>query len=139
MKTKEELNKELDAFLADSEKTLKAAKKLISSTETVLKTIRELWEAKDETSDAAAETETEAAAAAPAAEAADEPETAEPEQAEKAYTFEEVRGIMAGLSGSGKRAEVKALLTKYGVSKLSDISPEDYPALVQEAQVIANG
>lgn len=38
-----------------------------------------------------------------------------------------------------QEAEVKALLTKYGASRLSDVKEEDYPALVAEAEVIANG
>lgn len=46
---------------------------------------------------------------------------------------------MASLAGKGKKAEVKALLTKYGASRLSDVKEEDYPALVAEAEVIANG
>lgn len=65
-------------------------------------------------------------------EAKEEPET-------KTYTFEEVRGIMANLSGSGKKAEAKALLTKFGASRLSEVKEEDFPALVAEAEAILNG
>ncbi len=61
------------------------------------------------------------------------------EEPAKTYTFTEVRGIMAGLSGQGKKAEAKALLTKFGATRLSDVKEADYAALVQEAQVIANG
>lgn len=57
----------------------------------------------------------------------------------KKYSFQEVRGIMASLAGKGKKAEAKALLTKYGASRLSDVKEEDYPALVAEAEVLANG
>lgn len=57
----------------------------------------------------------------------------------KKYSFQEVRGIMASLAGKGKKAEAKALLTKYGASRLSDVKEEDYPALVAESEVIANG
>lgn len=46
---------------------------------------------------------------------------------------------MASLAGKGKKAEVKALLTKYGASRLGDVKEDDYPALVTEAEVIANG
>lgn len=134
MKTKEQLNKELDAFLADSEKALKAAKKLISSTEAVLQTIREMKEA-----EAAPETKSDTPEPDKAGDEAPEPAKEESAAEEKSYSFEEVRGIMAGLAGNGKRAEAKALLQKFGVSKLSDVMPEDYPRLVQEAQVIANG
>ena len=57
----------------------------------------------------------------------------------KKYSLQEVRGILASLAGKGKKAEAKALLTKYGASRLSDVKEEDYPALVAEAEVIANG
>lgn len=69
-------------------------------------------------------------------ETAEEPKT---EEAPKAYTFTKVRGIMARLSSQGKKAEAKALLTKFGATRLSDVKEADYEALVQEAQVIANG
>ena len=134
MKTKEQLNKELDAFLADSEKALKAAKKLISSTETVLQTIREMKEAEK-----ASQTKEDVPSPEQAKAEAQEPAKEESASKDKTYSFEEVRGIMAGIAGQGKRTEAKALLQKFGVAKLSEIKPEDYTALVQEAQVIANG
>lgn len=74
----------------------------------------------------------EKATEAPATEAATEPEV-------KTYTFQKVRGIMANLSGKGKKAEAKALLTKYGASRLSEVKEADYAALVAEAEVILNG
>ena len=40
--------------------------------------------------------------------------------------------------GKGYTAEVKALLTKRGVNKLSDINPKDYAALLAEVEVIVN-
>lgn len=46
---------------------------------------------------------------------------------------------MASLAGKGKKAEAKALLTKYGAGRLSNVKEEDYPALVAEAEVIDNG
>lgn len=67
----------------------------------------------------------------------DEPAPAETE-VPKTYTFTEVRGIMAALSGQGKKAEAKALLQKFGANRLSDLDEKDYAALVEEAQVIAN-
>lgn len=70
-------------------------------------------------------------------ETTDEPAPAETE-APKTYTFTEVRGIMAALSGQGKKAEAKALLQKFGANRLSDLDEKDYAALVEEAQVIAN-
>ena len=59
----------------------------------------------------------------------------------KTYTFEEVRGILAGKSRSGHREAVNALITKYGGTQLSDYKddPEKLAALVAEAEVIGNG
>lgn len=62
-----------------------------------------------------------------------------PEVEVKKCSFQEVRGIMASLAGKGKKAEAKALLTKFGASRLSDVKEEDYAALVAEAEVLANG
>ena len=56
------------------------------------------------------------------------------------YTYEEVRAILAEKSRTGCRAEVKALLTAHGVKQLSDVkSPEEFAAIVAEAEVIGNG
>lgn len=52
-------------------------------------------------------------------------------------TLEQVRGKLAGLSQSGKQAEVKALITKFGVNKLTDIPKENYPELLAAAEAIA--
>lgn len=74
-------------------------------------------------------------------ETTDEPATATAPaetEAPKTYTFTEVRGIMAALSGQGKKAEAKALLQKFGANRLSELDEKDYAALVEEAQVIAN-
>lgn len=57
----------------------------------------------------------------------------------KTYSFQEVRGIMAALSGKGKKDEARALLQKYGASRLSEVKPEDYAALAKDAEEAANG
>lgn len=58
----------------------------------------------------------------------------------KAYTYEEVRAILAEKSRTGFRAEVKALLTAHGVKQLSDVkAPEEFAAIVAEAEGIGNG
>lgn len=97
---------------------------LISCGENLIKTAREI---KEIFSDTAAE-------AAPVRE-----EAKEPEKEAKTYTFTEVRAIMAALSGKGKKAEARAILQKYGVSRLSELPEEAYAAVAEEAQVIANG
>ncbi len=61
---------------------------------------------------------------------------ARPKPEEKPLTLEEVRAVLAEKSRAGHTAEVKALLTKHGADKLSDIDPAEYPALLAEAGVL---
>lgn len=58
------------------------------------------------------------------------------EEAPKAITLEEVRAKLAGLSQSGKQAEVKRLIKKFGVAKLTDIPKEKYTELLKAAEEI---
>lgn len=51
-------------------------------------------------------------------------------------TLETVRAKLAALTQSGKQAEVKALIQKYGGAKLSDIPEDKYPELMKEAEGI---
>lgn len=57
---------------------------------------------------------------------------------EPTYELPDVRKVLAAKSGAGYKAEVKALLAKYGAEKLSEIKPEDYAAVIKEAEVIGN-
>lgn len=57
----------------------------------------------------------------------------------KKYSFQEVRGIMATLAGKGKKTEAKALLTKFGANRLSEVKEENYVALVAAAEELING
>ena len=58
------------------------------------------------------------------------------EQQENLATLEGIRALMAQKTQEGKSKEIKELLQKYGAAKLSAVKPEDYPALMQEAQVL---
>ena len=58
------------------------------------------------------------------------------EQQESPATLEGIRALMAQKTQEGKSKEIKELLQKYGAVKLSAVKPEDYPALMQEAQVL---
>lgn len=72
----------------------------------------------------------------------EKPSKAEPDPAEeqaKEWSLEEVRMILADKSRVGHTEEVKALISKYGAERLSDIKPADYAALMAEAEVIGNG
>mgnify|MGYP007069868448 CR=1 FL=1 len=52
--------------------------------------------------------------------------------------LEDVRAVLAEISKQGKTAEMKALLTKYGATKLSEVNPKDYAELLASAKEIAN-
>ena len=44
--------------------------------------------------------------------------------------------MLASKSQDGKTRQVKALLLKYDAGKLSGVKPEDYPALLKEAEAL---
>lgn len=62
-----------------------------------------------------------------------------PESKENPITLEAVRAVLAEKSRAGHTAEVRELLEKHGVGKLSEIDPSEYPALLAEAEVLGNG
>ena len=63
-------------------------------------------------------------------------ETVAEVQQESPATLEGIRALMAQKTQEGKSKEIKELLQKYGAAKLSAVKPEDYPALMQEVQVL---
>ena len=60
----------------------------------------------------------------------------QPKAIKAAVTLEEVRAVLAEKSRAGKTAEVKELLTKFGVNKLSELESSKYDELLKEAEVI---
>ena len=63
-----------------------------------------------------------------------------PEEAPKPVTFEDLRGYLAEKARSGFRAEVKAMLAKYGVEKLSEVDdPDTWAVMLEEAREIGHG
>ena len=66
---------------------------------------------------------------APAVEEAEAP-------TEPKLNIEDVRAVLGAKSGAGKTLEVRALLMKYDSGKLSDVKPEDYSALLKEAEAL---
>ena len=54
----------------------------------------------------------------------------------KSVTLEEVRAVLAEKSRAGKTAEVKNLLTKFGVNKLSELDASKYDELLKETEGI---
>lgn len=57
---------------------------------------------------------------------------------EKTVTLEDVRAVLAVKSQNGMTVEVKALITKYGGNKLSDVNPKHYADLIKDAEVLGN-
>lgn len=53
---------------------------------------------------------------------------------EAAITPEQVRAKLAQLGQAGKRAEAQQLLLSFGVSKLSELDPEQYAAVMAAAE-----
>ena len=127
MNEKKDTSQILDQLIAGGEDILSSAKRIIESGEVIiraLKDLKEVFTAND-------------AAALPESPKPDESPKTDPPS--KEYTFEEVRGIMADLAGRGKKTEAKALLKKYGASRLSDLDKKNYTSLAEEAKVITNG
>lgn len=68
------------------------------------------------------------------------PDAALPEKKEepaaKTYAFADVRKAFSAKSHEGFTEQVKALITKYGAEKLSEVKETDYPALMADLEVI---
>ena len=68
-----------------------------------------------------------------------EEDNSQPEAAKvKPLELSDVRAVLARKSSAGHTVEVRALLAKHGVKKLSEIDPADYPALLKEAEAIGH-
>ena len=52
------------------------------------------------------------------------------------HSLEEVRALLAKKANAGHTDEVHALIEKYGASKLSQVDPANYDALVADAEVL---
>ena len=64
------------------------------------------------------------------------PETKNEVPLEPEISLEQIRSILADKSRSGKTAEVRAIIKKYGADRLSDIDPKDYPKVLKDAEVL---
>ena len=62
-----------------------------------------------------------------------------PATSDDQLTLEAVRAVLAEKSRAGFTNQVRELLEKHGATRLSDISPTEYPALMAEAEVLGNG
>ena len=75
---------------------------------------------------------------APKKKQAEVPKPEPQEKEEKPLTLEDVRAVCADKSRKGFTAEVKAILTKHGADKLSEVDPAEYKALLAEVEVLGN-
>jgi len=75
---------------------------------------------------------------APKKKAAEEPKPELQPKEEKPLTLEDVRAVCADKSRKGFTAEVKAILTKHGADRLSEVDPAEYKALLAEVEVLGN-
>lgn len=59
-------------------------------------------------------------------------------QQKPALTLVDVRTVLGEKANAGFSKDVRELLHKYGASKLSAVSPEQYPALLKDAEAIGH-
>jgi hypothetical protein len=50
--------------------------------------------------------------------------------------LEDIRAILAEKSQAGKTKDIRSLLDSFDAEKLSDVKPEQYPKLLEEAKVL---
>ena len=62
----------------------------------------------------------------------------EKKEAKPVLTLEEVRTVLAEKSRNGFTKEIKELLKKYGASKLSEVDPKNYEALLKDTEELNN-
>ena len=60
------------------------------------------------------------------------------EEPKPALTLEQVRAVLADKSRAGHTAAIRDLLQKYDASKLSQVDPKNYEALLRDAEVLDN-
>ena len=115
-----ELSQVLDEMIACGKGIIKAAN-----------AIKDIFSSTEETPEKTEPKSTKKATKAP------EPAKAE-EAPEPIYTKEDVRAVLASKSAAGYKKEVKELLEKYGAQQLKQVNPDDYAAILKEAEVIGN-
>ena len=62
-----------------------------------------------------------------------------PKAEPKPITLEAVRAVLAEKSAAGHTDAIRGLLKKHGADKLSAIDPENYAALLADAEGLKNG
>ncbi len=57
---------------------------------------------------------------------------------EPKISLEKVRGFLAEKSREGYATEVREIIANHGANRLSDIDPEEYAAILEEAEELGN-
>jgi hypothetical protein len=52
------------------------------------------------------------------------------------YTAEDVRAKLTSIMREGKQKEAKALITKYGAKKISELDPKHFAKVMEEAEAL---
>ena len=113
--TKQETAVILGEVIDAGEKLLKASKEVLKYAEILLDTVRRFQEAIASGTEKPADKKTAVY-----------------------YTKEDVRICLSEKTASGHSAEVKALLSKHGVKRLSELKAEQYEEVMNEAKEIGN-
>jgi len=66
----------------------------------------------------------------------EESEPTETQEVEANYTAAQIKEMGQSVAAKGKKDEVKALISKYGASKLSDLAEADYHAFVKDLNAL---
>ena len=61
---------------------------------------------------------------------------AEQDAAKPDIKLEDIRAILAEKSQAGKTKDIRSLLDSFCAEKLSDVKPEQYPKLLEDAKVL---
>ncbi len=69
-------------------------------------------------------------------EAAEEKKETPAEEKKEGPSFTELRAFLAEKSRAGFTAEIRQILADHGANKLSAVKPEEYAAVMKEAEVL---
>ena len=58
---------------------------------------------------------------------------------EKTYTKEEARDILIAIRAKGFNDQIREILTRRGYEKFTAVPPEEYPAIISEAEALVDG
>ena len=99
-------------------------------------TLREMFSSGVETPEAQETPAEKPKGKAKAAKTAPAKEHEKPTEPEKQLTLADVRAVLAEKSRAGFTEEVKALITKHGADRLSEVPETEYAALLADAEVL---